>query len=344
VAVRADGRANPHQLVLTESNAPAIGALRRELVRAAAEVSDETPLVGLQLTHSGRWSRPRGEPLPRVAFRHPLLDRRVGVASDASVLSDSELRELVRSFGRAAALAQAEGFEFVDIKCCHGYLLHEFLAARSRPGRYGGASLENRKRLLFEILEVAREAAPGLAIGVRLSAFDGVPHRPEPGSADGDPDPGGPEPHPRPYDLAFGVDPEEPERIDLTEPVALVRALAEAAVQWINVTAGNPYTVPHLQRPAAFPPSDGYAPPEDPLVGVARLLGIAREIKPRGGDRVLRLELLAGLPPARRAGLSSRCLVRCGGPRSHGALLSGAAGRRSRGENSRPETDLPHVQ
>lgn len=279
VAVRADGRANPHQLLLTESNAPAIGALRRELVRAAAEVSDEVPLVGLQLTHSGRWSRPGGEPSPRVAFRHPLLDRRVGVTSDAAVLSDSELRELVHAFGRAAALAQAEGFEFVDIKSCHGYLLHEFLAARSRPGRYGGASLENRRRLLFEILEVVGESAPGLAIGVRLSAFDGVPHRSDPGATGAGPGPGGPEPHPRPYDLGFGLDPEQPQRIDLTEPVALVRALVEAAVPWINVTAGSPYTVPHLQRPAAFPPSDGYAPPEDPLVGVARLLGAAREIK-----------------------------------------------------------------
>ena len=182
------------------------------------------------------------------------------------------------------ALAQAEGFDFVDLKHCHGYLLHEFLAARHRPGRFGGPRLEDRTRLCFEILDAVRDAAPGLAVGVRLSAFDRVPHRP----ADADEAEekrgrrlgrGVPEPHPRPYDLGFGVDQEAPERSDLREAVALVRALVEAGVRWFNVSAGSPYYVPHIQRPAAFPPSDGYAPPEDPLAGVARLLQAARTVK-----------------------------------------------------------------
>jgi 2,4-dienoyl-CoA reductase-like NADH-dependent reductase (Old Yellow Enzyme family) len=275
-AVRADGRANPGQLVIGDATAKALGALRRELVAAAAEVSDARPWVGLQLTHSGRWSRPTpAGRAPRIAYRHPLLDRRVGVTSDDAVLSDPELEALRDAFARGAALAQAEGFDFVDLKHCHGYLLHELLSARSRPGRYGGPDLAARSRFLFELLAAVREAAPGLALGVRLSVFDAVPHR----GASGGAGPGEPEPHPLPYTQGFGLDPDAPERIDLREPVALVRRLVAEGVRCLNVTAGSPYTVPHLQRPAAFPPSDGYAPPEDPLVGVARLLGAAREIK-----------------------------------------------------------------
>lgn len=276
VAVRADGRANPGQLLIGDATAKALGALRRELVAAAGEVSDATPWVGLQLTHSGRWSRPTAAGrAPRVAYRHPILDRRVGVTRDDAVLSDAELAAIRDDFGRAAVLAQAEGFDFVDLKHCHGYLLHELLSARSRPGPYGGADLEARSRFLFELLCVVREAAPGLSVGVRLSIFDAVPHRGAGGAAGV----GEPEPHPLPYALGFGVDADAPERIDLREPAALVRRLVAEGVRCVNVTAGSPYTVPHLQRPAAFPPSDGYAPPEDPLVGVARLLCAARDLK-----------------------------------------------------------------
>jgi 2,4-dienoyl-CoA reductase-like NADH-dependent reductase (Old Yellow Enzyme family) len=293
VAVRADGRANPHQLWIRDETATAIGALRRELLEAARGASESgeaaalqrPPLVGLQLTHSGRWSRPtEAGPAPRIAFRHPVLDPRVGVDDDTALWRDEELEGLARDYARAAALAQAEGFDFVDLKHCHGYLLHEFLAARGRPGRFGGPRLEDRTRLCFEILDAVHDAAPGLAVGVRLSAFDRVPHRP----ADAEePEkkrtqrlgPGVPEPHPRPYDLGFGIDREAPDRSDLRETVALVRALVQAGVRWFNVSAGSPYYVPHIQRPAAFPPSDGYAPPEDPLAGVARLLGAARTVK-----------------------------------------------------------------
>ena len=290
VAVRADGRANPHQLLIDESTAAAIGALRRELLEAAkvavesgsAPPLERPPLVGLQLTHSGRWSRPtEAGPAPRIAFRHPLLDPRVGVTDDTALWKDRELEKLIEDYGRAAALAQSEGFDFVDLKHCHGYLLHEFLAARHRPGRFGGPRLEDRSRLCFEILDAVRDSAPGLAVGVRLSAFDRVPHHP----AEADQKrgrrlgPGVPEPHPRPYDLGFGIDQETPECSDLREAVALVRALVAAGVRWFNISGGSPYYVPHVQRPAAFPPSDGYSPPEDPLAGVARLLQAARTVK-----------------------------------------------------------------
>lgn len=273
VAVRPDGRANPNQLVIDEKTAPALGRLRKTLLEAARETGQPEPFVGLQLTHSGRWSVP--EPAtrrPRTAYRHPVLDPRVGIDDDAPVLRDEELPALIEAFRAAARLAAAEGFGFVDVKHCHGYLLHEFLSGRTRPGAYGGADLASRARLGLELVDAVADAS-ALPIGVRLSLFDGVPHRP---GAEGD---GEPEPCARPYVHAFGADPDDPTRIDLREPVALVRALAERDVRWINVTAGSPYYIPHIQRPAAFPPSDGYQPPEDPLVGVARLLGAARDLK-----------------------------------------------------------------
>ena len=278
VAVQRAGRANPRQLVIDETTAPALGRLRRALL---AEAPGPPPIVGLQLTHSGRWSRPDAAGLrPRIAFHHPVLDRRTGAVGESAVLTDAEARVLAGDFARAARLAAAEGFDFVDVKHCHGYLLHEFLAARSRTGEFGGAGLDARTRLLREIVAAVRDAAPGLLVGIRLSLFDRVPFRPAPaGASKGRLGPGEPEPCALPYDAGFGVDRDRPTETDWSEPLALVRALPALGVTLINVTAGSPYYVPHVQRPAAFPPSDGYAPPEDPLAGVARLLDAARRAK-----------------------------------------------------------------
>jgi 2,4-dienoyl-CoA reductase-like NADH-dependent reductase (Old Yellow Enzyme family) len=209
------------------------------------------------------------------------------VFDDRAVLSDAEVEKLVACFAHAAHLAQSEGFDFVDLKHCHGYLLHEFLAARTRRGRFGGALLEQRTQLLRDLLSAVHDAAPGLAIGVRLSVFDCLPHRADGVDAAGRPGRGVPEPCPLPYEFGFGLDPRCPDQIDLEEPIGLVRQLSAAGVRWLNVTAGSPYYVPHVQRPAAFPPSDGYAPPEDPLVGVARLLQAARAVKAEAPEMVV---------------------------------------------------------
>lgn len=282
VAVRADGRANPNQLVINDATAAAIGGLRASLLAEADQT--HPPLVGLQLTHSGRWARQatqaqRSVPAPRIAFRHPLLDRRVGVSDDTALLSDEDVHDLIRCFAQAAYLAQEEGFDFVDLKHCHGYLLHEFLSARTRPGKFGGPSLAQRTRLLSELVATIAAAAPRLTIAIRLSVFDAIPHHPDGTTAEGRLGPGRADEHPLPYTFGFGIDAAAPDHIDLAEPIALVRRLRDLGITWLNVSAGSPYYVPHIQRPALFPPSDGYAPPEDPLVGVHRLLQAARDIK-----------------------------------------------------------------
>ncbi|HUP86484.1 MAG TPA: NADH:flavin oxidoreductase [Acidimicrobiales bacterium] len=256
-AVRADGRANPHQLLI----GPEVAALRDA-------VGDRVRRVGLQLTHSGRYAVTG----PLVAYNHPLLDARA--AAPVHVLSDGELDDLVLDFGRAAAIARDAGFDFVDVKACHGYLGHELLSAVDRPGSYGGASLHERTTFLRRCVEAVRSAAPGIDVAVRFSAFDLVPHRPADDTSIGEPEPGAT----APYRYAFGGD-GTGLGIDLAEPEALLDLLVDLDVSLVCITAGSPYYVPHVQRPAFFPPSDGYLPPEDPLVGVARLLAATAELK-----------------------------------------------------------------
>jgi 2,4-dienoyl-CoA reductase-like NADH-dependent reductase (Old Yellow Enzyme family) len=281
VAVRPDGRANPNQLCLREAFVPEFEALRRALEGAHGQAcgrSDDL-LVGLQLTHSGRFARPEGVPAPRIAWRDPVLDRRVGVEDDGPVLSDAELGVLVEDFVRAAVFAERAGFRFVDVKHCHGYLGHELLSGFGRPGAYGG-SLAHRMRFLRDVVSGIRNEAPGLALGVRLSAFDLLPfHKGEAGI-------GEPERAEGQEVRRFGGD-GTGLGIDLEEPLALLGQLAALDVRMICVTGGSPYTNPHVQRPAFYPPSDGYRPPEDPLVGVARLLDVCTRLKRARPDLVL---------------------------------------------------------
>ena len=274
VAVRQDGRANPNQLLLHEQNLAGIAELRELLLAKHREHFGDTDdlLIGLQLTHSGRFARPREKrtPEPRVIYRHPLLDGKFGVRDDAAVFSDTELSQLIDDFVRAAVLAQRAGYTFVDIKHCHGYLGHETLSALDRPGPFGG-SFENRTRFLTRIVEGIRAEAPRLEIAVRVSVFDFVPFETQ---ADGV---GGPLATAN-YRYAFGGD-GSGLGIDLTEPHQLMTLFKQLGIELVCTTCGSPYYNPHIQRPAAFPPSDGYQPPEDPLMGVARQIQATAELK-----------------------------------------------------------------
>jgi 2,4-dienoyl-CoA reductase-like NADH-dependent reductase (Old Yellow Enzyme family) len=285
VAVCHAGRANPNQLVIAPHTERGLAQLRAELIthHRSTMGSDEGLVIGLQLTHSGRYCRPNAQHRnePRIVYRHPVLDRRLELGPDFPVLSDADIEGIIEDFHRAAQRAWNLGFEFVDIKHCHGYLAHELLSAHTREGRYGG-SFENRTRFLREVVEGVRSIAPGLKIGVRLSAFDMVPFRPDPEqSHNGKPGPGIPEAGKdlRPYRWGFGVDPMNPVEQDLSEPMCFLSLLEELKIPLVNLTAGSPYYNPHIQRPALFPPSDGYQPPEDPLVGVARQMEVTRKLK-----------------------------------------------------------------
>ncbi|MBX9903254.1 MAG: NADH:flavin oxidoreductase [Burkholderiales bacterium] len=283
VAVRPDGRANPNQLMLNDQTQGEIGAMRESLVAAHREVmgGDQGLVVGLQLTHSGRFCKPNDhhKQEPMILYRHPILDRKFKLKSDHPVMSDGDIRQLIDQYVAVAKRAAALGFDFVDLKACHGYLGHEFLSAKTRPGEFGG-SLENRTRFLREIVAGVRAEAPGLKIGLRISAIDSVPFRPDPAlSGPEGLGPGTPEEFVLPYRYGFGHDENNPLQIDLTETKAVIGLARDLGIKLFNITLGSPYYNPHLTRPALYPPSDGYHPPEDPLIGVMRHLNVVREIK-----------------------------------------------------------------
>ena len=278
-AVRPDGRANPNQTLAIESNRAGLAALLRTLTEAHQQSfgSLDGLLIGLQLTHSGRFCKPddHHHSAPRIAYHHPLLDAKFKIDphDDSIVWTDAELEILINDYVNAARLAHEVGYQFVDVKACHGYLLHEFLSARRRPGRFGG-DLVGRSRVLMTIIDRIRNEIPQLAVGVRLSVFDSVPYatsrevgRPMDYA------------HVLPYEFGFGVAADNPLEIDLTEPLEFMRMLIEHGVAAINLSCGSPYYNPHLQRPAIFPPFDGYQPPEDPLVGAWRQIDVVRQCK-----------------------------------------------------------------
>ena len=282
IAVRHDGRANPNQLLMNEANVGEIASLRELLVEKHAERFETTTdlSVGLQLTHSGRFARPNDKAKlePRTAYAHSLLDKQFGVDPTTAIFTDDELKRLIDDFIAAAVLAEKAGFSWIDVKHCHGYLGHELLSGFDRDGEFGG-DFANRTRFLRDIVSGVRAAAPSLQFGVRLSLFDFVPFRP---GADGigvGATEGG-------YSYAWGGD-GSGYGIDLREPIQFLKLLQELSIELVCTTAGSPYYNPHIQRPALFPPSDGYQPPEDPLVGVARQIAATGDIKSHFPDLVV---------------------------------------------------------
>ena len=287
VAVSHEGRANPNQLLAAPRMQQGLAHLRTVLrdEHILTTGTDDGLVMGLQLTHSGRYCRPNEHtrPEPRILYHHPLLDRRLKLAPDYPLLTDGKIESIIEDFHRAAYMAWQLGFDFVDIKHCHGYLGHEFLSAHTREGRYGG-TFEGRTRFLREVVQGIRSLSPGLHIGVRLSAIDTVPFQRDPNqSVNGKSSTGVAETCPDliPYRWGFGVNPLDPTDTDLSESERFLSLLEKLGIQLVNITAGSPYYNPHIQRPALYPPSDGYLPPEDPLVGVARQMEATRQLKRR---------------------------------------------------------------
>ncbi len=256
-AVVHEGRANPRQLWLHERTAGDFARMCELIVESAADEfgAAHRPIMVAQLTHSGRYSRPEGVAAPIIAYRHPILDPRHNLPEDYPVISDEELDRLQDAYVEAARIARRAGFDAVDVKACHGYLLYELLNAFTREdGRYGG-SYENRTRMLREVVARIRDEVPGIAIVSRLSVYDAMPH---------------------PY--GFGMAPDGSMEPDLTEPVRLIAELRELGVCLINVAYGSPYYNPHVERPYDTHEIGGYVPDEHPLADIATMVEIHRDL------------------------------------------------------------------
>lgn len=280
VAVMASAKANARQMTITAETVGEIAQLRADVVARATELfgKEGAPYIGLQLTHSGRFVKtPDDKKLDsHTAYAHPLLDKKFHCGAQ-NVLTDAEVEDIIAHFLIAGKLAWNAGFDFVDVKCAHGYLGHEFLTAYDREGKFGG-SFENRTRFMREIIEGIKREAPGLDIGVRLSLGDLLPFEKGEGGV-GRPMAWDFQTNPV-YPYAFNgdgtgldFDPEMKELLQLTDHLELL------GVAMIGTTFGSPYYNPHTQRPAAFAVADGYLPPEEPLLGVARQIRAVRLLK-----------------------------------------------------------------
>ncbi len=244
-AVCPEGRTNPRQMMLTEDNLPAFKTLLQELRQTAEKICGIKPVFILQLTHSGRQSI-----TPMIAYRHPIYEAR-RPAKDEYIVTDEYLDTLAEKYAASARLAVEAGFDGVDVKSCHGYLFQELLSAFSRPGRYGG-SFENRTRLLLDCVRAVKAAIPeGFLLTSRISVSDMVE---------------------KPY--GFGTT--EQNELDFAEPDKLIGLLIDEGLQILNVTVGNPYHNPHVNRPYR---RGGYTPPEAAEVGLARFAAIEKHIK-----------------------------------------------------------------
>jgi 2,4-dienoyl-CoA reductase (NADPH2) len=257
-AVVPEARANPRQLWIREENVADYAMLIEETHTAARETmgSSHRPMTILQLTHSGRYSRPGRAPQPIIAHHSPFLDPIHRLPPDYPLISDDELERLEDAYVVAALVAQKAGFDGVDVKACHRYLLSELLASHTREdSRYGG-TFENRTRFMRNVAAKIRAAAPGLIVTSRMNAYDAMAH---------------------PY--GFGVAPWDPSTPALAEPIELIGHLKALGYPLINVTVGNPYFNPHVNRPYDIPVSGAPIPPENPLEGVARFVGIVHRIQ-----------------------------------------------------------------
>jgi len=282
-AVNAEARANPRQITLNDHTYDAFARLVEATRQAHRDAGEDpaTMLFGLQLTHSGRYSQ-----RPVIVAHDPLLDRRTVVdrqtraviTPDYPLATDEELQRLVDDYIRVAKLAALAGFDFVDVKQCHRYLLNELLGAKNRPGPYGG-SFENRTRLAREIFQGIRAAAPSLLLTTRMNGYDAIPfHK-------GEGDLGQPDDWQTAGYQGWGLSETDPHTPDLEEPLRWVRQMhQELGVVLVNIALGNPYAQPHFGRPFEYPPPDGYESPEHPLIGVQRHFDIAGAIQQANPD------------------------------------------------------------
>ncbi len=245
-AVCPEGRANPRQLYINENTVDSFKSLISAVKAKSAELNGFEPVIIVQLTHSGRYSKPNGTPEPIVAYRNSLWEQ--GKETQPyTVATDEYLSTLPAIYSKAAKLALEAGFDGMDVKCCHGYLFNELLSAFNRKGNYGG-SLENRTRLYFDCIDAVKNAVENKAfVTTRLNCCDCFP-----------------------YGFGFGVN--ENDEIDLTQTKQIIEKLQEKGIELINLTIGNPYLIPHINRPYSL------KSPEDGKIGMRRVYDVTKEI------------------------------------------------------------------
>lgn len=245
-AVCEEGRSNPRQAWLTDETLPSFKSLVSEMKSVSRGIYGYEPLIIIQLNHSGRYAKPSGKPEPKIVYRNEVLEK--GKEEQPyEILTDEKIDEIPAMYAKSAALAVKAGFDGIDVKCCHGYFINEFLSAYNREGKYGG-SFENRTRLYFDCIDAVKSVIPeDVFVTTRLSGFDGFDY---------------------PYGYGCSVNME----IDFEEPKKIISKLLERGIELINITIGNPYVIPHVNRPFAGGPENGE-------IGVERVRFVTNELQ-----------------------------------------------------------------
>lgn len=252
VAVVEDGRTSSQQLFINKGNTDAFKRMIDASKEAALRKNGHAPLFMIQLTHSGRYAKPQGAPAPVLAAHNPVLDTKYGISPDHPLITDAALKALEDRYAEAALLAQSAGFDGIDIKASHGYLISELQAAHTREGEYGGDFTGRTRFIRNETDKIRQAVRSDMILSTRLSIYDAMD-----------------------YPYGFGVD-HKTGGPDLTEPAALLKDLYGRGVKICAVTVGNPYLIPHVNRPFD---KGAYTPPEPPVKGVERLITLAAEAK-----------------------------------------------------------------
>lgn len=253
ISIVPEGRSSKTHLLLTEENVESYKRMNEKIKEAGRKANGFEPYLIMQANHSGRYSNPDNRPAPMIAYRHPQLEQ-YRAADDSCIVTDDYLKSLEESFGKAALLAKKAGFDAVDIKSCHGYLLAELLSAYDRPGQYGG-NYENRTRLLKNGIKAAKVwEDENFQVTCRLGIYDGYE-----------------------YPWGFGVSEGSGLKPDLKEPIRLVKELyGNCGIQMMNLTMGNPYATTHVTRPFDM---GKYEPEEHPFTGIGRMIAGIGEVK-----------------------------------------------------------------
>ena len=246
ISVVPEARTSDHQMMINDNTADSFKSL-------VEDIKKNDTFVVAQLTHSGRFAKNSDTPHALFATRSLPFEEKRPQDKDVPVLTDDYLDALPEKFAKAAKIAEDAGFDAIDVKACHQYLLDELLSAHTREGKYGG-SFENRTRLMIDCFDAVRSVLrPETVLASRLSLSDMIE---------------------APY--GFAVAEGKPVTPDLTETKKLLEILTSKGLSLVDMTMGSPYFNPHVNRPYN---KGSYAPPEHPLTGLERLIGASREIQ-----------------------------------------------------------------
>ena len=246
ISVVPEARTSDHQMMFTEKHGDAF----RRLVD---DVKKNDAFFVAQLTHSGRFAKNSDTPHALFATKSAPFEKVRPQDIDVPVISDDYLDSLPEKYAKAAKIAEDAGFDAIDVKACHQYLLDELLSAHTREGKYGG-SFENRAKLMLDCFDAVRAVLkPSTVLASRLSLSDMIE-----------------------YPYGFAVTENKPTAPDLTETKKLLEILTAKGLSLVNMTMGSPYFNPHINRPYN---KGAYEPPEHPLVGLERMIDGCAEIQ-----------------------------------------------------------------